>query len=91
MKPFNVMISEEDRANLEKHRVRLGLRSHGEVIRFLIAQGDYLHHRKEAIRLVGEMAAAANIPDISKGGAPNTPEVQLGFVRPKPGSMLKKR
>lgn len=36
-KPFNVKLSDEEKAVLEAHRVRLGLRSHAGVIRRWIA------------------------------------------------------
>lgn len=37
MKPFNIKLSDEDRAGLERARISMGVRSHAEVVRRWIA------------------------------------------------------
>ncbi len=40
MKPFNIKLTDEDRAALERVRIRMGLRSHAETLRALISKAD---------------------------------------------------
>lgn len=58
MKPFNMKLSDEDRAKLEAHRAKLGLRSHADVVRHWINAGDAARAAEPA-RRYGEPSARA--------------------------------
>lgn len=79
MKPFNMKLSDEHRERLEAHRVRLGKRSHADVIRHWIDQ---------------DCTAVAK-PWAPSGGSGVKPppatriEVSIGRPTPAPGSRLK--
>lgn len=85
--PFNVMLSDEDRAHLEKHRVRMGLRSHGEAIRALISPARSAPMIEDIV-LRGREPVEAR--ETALAGWAKGIDVQLGPTKPKPGSMLKK-
>lgn len=46
MKPFNMKLSDDDRARLERLRIALGLRSHAEVVRSALELAENLDYRK---------------------------------------------
>lgn len=104
MKPFNMKLSEEDRAKLELHRARLGLRSHVEVVRYWIAQplgGDGPPQRYGVTPqptlaqsvYVGAPNQASALNQINANVAKDLGDplgVQYGPIRAKPGDRLKK-
>jgi hypothetical protein len=85
MKLFTVKLTDEERARLEAHRARLGLRSQAEVIRAWIAMSTTEH----VPALVSARMLERASENIAVDRKVRAKAVPVGPVAPKPGSRLK--
>lgn len=94
-KPFNVLLSDDEREKLETHRQRLGKRSLGEVIRYWIGLDTAGRINEVKEQALQNIRSGAAFPSGAGGASPSTPSsggvtsVQFGPTKHPPGSRLK--
>ena len=104
-KPFNIKLTEDERAKLEEHRRALGLKSQADVVRLWIdgpitravdvadalgLPSLHIHSLDQVADQVAEAIQKRLAIDV-KQSADAGPKVQVGPSTSTPGSRLKKR